>query len=71
MHRHNDGLRIIRDHLREPPERLAADDAAGITPKWPTADRLGGLVAVAHHDEQQIAHTERVALPSPLDGIPG
>src|SRR6266702_3375983 len=58
-------------HLLLPPgERLAGDGAGRRAPAGdPAADRVGQVVAVAHHQEADVADLERVALPGALDRV--
>ena len=65
----NERLRIRFDHLLPPREGFAADDTPGIPPKRATPNGLGRLVAIAHHQEQEIPDPKGIALPGAVNWI--
>ncbi len=67
MRGNDDGRAVLLDHALPPAERLAAHHAAGVSAKCASTDFLGRFVDVAHHQEKEIADSERISLPSPLD----
>lgn len=69
MHRDDDRITVLFNHVRPPLERLQGDHATGVAAERAAAHRLRRLVAVAEHQEQQVAHPERVPFPGPAHGI--
>ena len=67
--RDDERVRIGLDQALPPRERRPRDRPGRIAPSRSPPDRRPAVVAIPHHQEQEIPHAERIPLPRALDGI--